>query len=119
MIIPWSHDSGQLRRTPYVTYALMVLCVLAAIGTTSAGSGPILEDAEDALWEAYGYWEERPYLEGPRRLVQAIGPLPPKLVARWEERAEAGIAVGPSAWDQEVEQAQLDALVADRFGEDR
>ena len=109
MLIPWGHDSSQLRRRPWVTYALGIVCVLAFALVTGEADDAILAEADEALWEAYGYWEAHPYLSGPDHLLRAIGPLPPEAEAFWANDL-GGTRPDPAVTASQ--QAELEARVA-------
>lgn len=111
MIIPWSHDSGQLQRRPLVTYAIILACIAVFLGTTGLGN-PLRKQARSELQEAYSYWEAHPYLEPPSRLVTFYGD--PGAAARAKVRA--AMAAGkvepiPDAVFQ-VQQRRLQELVS-------
>ena len=59
MIIPVGHDSGRLRRRPYVTYAIATACIVVFFLTGGLGD-PAMERAEQQMAEAYAYWEAHP-----------------------------------------------------------
>ncbi len=107
MLIPWSHDSSQLRRKPWITYGLVVAC-LAAFFATWGMDDARLGEAEEGLWDAYAYWEEHPYLPANDRLVRAFGPLDAETVAYWE--ANGGVL--PDVLTIEAEAAELFARIA-------
>ena len=62
MIIPLSHDSGEVRRQPWVTYGIILSCVLVFLATHVLNRDATRE-AERLVVEAFQYWEARPYLE--------------------------------------------------------
>jgi len=111
LIIPWSHDSGRLRRRPLVTYAIILACIGVFLGTTGLGD-PVREQARSELEAAYTYWEAHPYLEPPRRLVTFYGD--PGADARAQVRAAmaAGKMEAIPQAVLAVQQRRLQLLVA-------
>jgi len=107
MLIPWGHDSSQLRRRPWVTYGIALACV---VGFLAAGGlrDPALAEAEQGLWDAHAYWAAHPYLPPHERLVRALGPLGEEDVAAWRA---AGSPV-PDLITMEAEKAELAVRVS-------
>jgi membrane associated rhomboid family serine protease len=73
MLLPIGHDSGSVRRQPWVTWALMATCVAIFLGT-HAQQGRIETEHERLLLEAVAYVAEHPYLDPPDGLASALGP---------------------------------------------
>ncbi len=109
MLIPWGHDSSQIRRRPWVTYGLAGVCLLAFIVTSAQTARPWAE-ADQKLEEAFNYWQAHPYLEGNDRLTRQFWDLGDDDFAYWEE--ETG-GIVPDALTIEVEQAELRILMTE------
>ncbi len=63
MIIPIGHEEDSVRRLPWVTFGVMLLCLAGYLGVGLAESGgPSLEETYDHAWEAFEYYLEHPYL---------------------------------------------------------
>ncbi len=60
MLIPLGHEQTSVRRLPWVTFAIMALCVVAYILTLTAGGGG---DPQQRYSEVARYYAEHPYLE--------------------------------------------------------
>jgi membrane associated rhomboid family serine protease len=113
MILPWSHDSKQLRRRPWVTYLLMGACVAVHLATSGMGTSGPLQQAEETLFEAWIYWHEHPYLDPPERVVDLFGGLDEQTQAWLDEEfaTEQGLVMVPAPVMEE-EQAELDQMAA-------
>jgi len=61
MLFPIGHDETTVRRIPWVTFAIIGLCVVAYVLTASAPSG--VERIEAAELRAVEYFLDHPYLE--------------------------------------------------------
>jgi len=72
MIIPLSHDSGEVRRQPWVTYGIILSCALVFL-LTQVLNREASEKAERLVGVAYDYWQAHPYLEAPPRLIEITG----------------------------------------------
>jgi len=114
MIIPLSHDSGEVRRQPWVTYGIILACVLVFLAT-HVFNRDMSADGERLLEEAVEYLAAHPYLEPAPRLTGITGD--PGSAAReefyaiWEESGEPPIP----ASTLEAEQAKLDELTKRAF----
>jgi membrane associated rhomboid family serine protease len=71
MIIPLGHEQTSVRRLPWVTFAVMGLCVVISL-LTIPGMGSAEREAGERLEEAMGYYVEHPYLEMDPRLQELI-----------------------------------------------
>lgn len=115
MIFPLGHERTSVRRLPWVTFAIMALCVAAFVGTL-----PGQKKAERVLAERWEevllYYFTHPYLELDARVEQQI------YIGRRQEEVEgfreivrmAG-AKPPDAETIRREQARLDAMVEDLY----
>jgi membrane associated rhomboid family serine protease len=114
MIIPLSHDSGQVRRQPWVTYGIILSCALVFL-MTHVVNGEDGREAELCVESAYEYWSDHPYLEADPRLIQITGD--PASTSReefyavWEETGEPPLPVRTL----EMEQERFDELMQQAF----
>jgi len=66
MLIPLGHEKRSVRRLPWVTFAIMGLCVVVFL-LTIPGENRYEQEANERLEELFRYFVEHPYLEmGPR-----------------------------------------------------
>jgi membrane associated rhomboid family serine protease len=109
MIIPLSHESGEVRRHPWVTYGIILSCVLVFLATNVLNRD-VHPDPGRLLEDAVEYWAAHPYLEAPPRLTEMTGDrgsaLREEFYAIWEEEGEPPIP----ASTLEEEQERLDQL---------
>lgn len=108
MLLPWSHESTELRRRPWITLTLIAICVVVLVGSQS---DPAVQQFERTLGQAHDYWQSHPYLEPGELLAAHFGD--DGADARQEFRADiqAGrVPIPVSA--VEAEQLDLDALTA-------
>lgn len=109
MLLPWSHESTELRRRPWVTLALITVCVVVLVASEQ---DPAVQQFERTLAEAHDYWQSHPYLEPGELLADHFG----DDGARAREEFRADLAAGrvpiPAA-AIEAEQRELDALASD------
>jgi membrane associated rhomboid family serine protease len=109
MIIPLGHDSGEVRRQPWVTYGIILACALVFLATQVLGREGSA-GAERLVGDAYEYWKAHPYLEAAPRLGALTGE--PGRAIREESLAASGEREEPplpSAF-LEAEQRKLDEL---------
>ncbi len=109
MLLPWSHESTELRRRPWITVALISACVVVLVGSEL---DPAVQQFEKALGEAHAFWQSHPYLEPGELLATHFG----DDGARAREEFRADLAAGDvpiPASAVEAEQVELDALAAD------
>jgi membrane associated rhomboid family serine protease len=111
LILPIGHSEGGVRRLPWVSFAVMAICVLAFLVAKPASDfGGTERDATAAI----EYYFEHPYLELDPKLAEALGGSGPQ----FEAMIEAVRASLPPPEDREVlaaEQAQLDRLTEQFF----
>ncbi|MBW2394758.1 MAG: rhomboid family intramembrane serine protease [Deltaproteobacteria bacterium] len=108
MLLPWSHESTELRRRPWITLALIAVCVVVLVGSQS---DPAVQQFERTLGKAHDFWQSHPYLEPGQLLAAHFGD--DGADARKEFRADltAGrVPIPVSA--VEAEQRDLDVLTA-------
>jgi membrane associated rhomboid family serine protease len=110
MILPIGHEESSVRRLPWVSFAVMALCVLAFLVTKPSSSA--MDEGADALWDALDYYFEHPYLELDPTLEEAIGASGPEGDAFFEAARES---IPPPSDEAilEAEQARLDELTED------
>ena len=77
MIFPLTHDRGTVRRLPLVTFAIMLLCVLAHFRVV--GDAEVIDESAERFETAMLYFADRPYLDPDPRLV------PPEMTELLEE----------------------------------
>lgn len=70
MLLPWSHDSGPLKRRPWLTLVLIAACVAALVASQL---DPAVQQFEAAAETAHEYWSAHPYLEPGRLLARHFG----------------------------------------------
>src|SRR5258705_1727084 len=70
MILPIGHQEREVRRLPWVSFALMAICVLVFLFTdTNAPQGPTDGDR----WEtAADYWRQRAYLNADTKIRDRV-----------------------------------------------
>jgi len=114
MIIPLSHDSSEVRRQPWVTYGIILSCVLAFLATHVLNR-EVSEKAEHLVGAAYEYWEAHPYLEAAPRLIEITGDpgssVREQFYAIWDETGKPPVSAGTL----EEEQQEFDELVEEAF----
>jgi membrane associated rhomboid family serine protease len=113
IILPIGHEESSVRRLPWVTLGIMGLCLAVLLGADP--TPPAQQGAPDeGLQAATAYWLEHPYLEADPQLVElALSGLPPRERAIYGEWiVEAARQMQPSARVVELEQRELDRLVA-------
>jgi membrane associated rhomboid family serine protease len=71
MFIPIGHEETTVRRLPWVTFIIMALCLVVLV-VTYPGERSRREKAFENLNEAWGYFEEHPYLQMDERLRGAL-----------------------------------------------
>ncbi len=116
MIIPLGHEQTSVRRLPWVTFAIMALCLVAFLLTWPTEKD-YERQANQRLQELFGYFVEHPYLEmGPRLrglVEQQLGE--EGAAALTEVMREMGGAPPDSERQLREEQATLDRLSAEFF----
>lgn len=113
MIIPIGHEESQVRRWPWVSFAIMAICLLALLATNGAAHDPALGEAAPTLEDAASYWRDHPYLEARPEVEAEVGyDVPPsqraQYVALLRDEAQAWAPDDPAALA--AEQEELDAL---------
>jgi membrane associated rhomboid family serine protease len=112
MILPIGHAETATRRLPWVTFAIMAICLLALLGTDTsqldAGPTPDL-----LMQEATDYWRNHAYLEADSEIRSRVGydVMPNQRTQYLALLADQGLATAPE--DPEswlAEQETLDQL---------
>ncbi len=111
ILLPVGHSEDSVRRLPWVTFAIMGLCILSLIMAHEATWGT-QDDLQDELLEALEYYATHPYLEVDedfqRMVFQGVSEREQELMME----ALAGDAWQPeSSEDLAAEQARLDELI--------
>ena len=110
MLLPIGHDSGTVRRNPWVTYVLMLAC-LGVFLVTKSSNRDIGRQYSLEIQEAVQYFAEHPYLMPPDELEPYLG-------SDWEGqreglmalREQAGVLT-PPRFQRQKEQAELDTQI--------
>jgi membrane associated rhomboid family serine protease len=102
VIIPIGLDETRISRLPWVSIAILVLCVGAYFATSTAGNR---EEVQSKYREVLSYWRDHPYLELPPVMEQRFG-VTREAIAR-SSRSRVPAAAPASAPE---EQARLEAL---------
>jgi membrane associated rhomboid family serine protease len=71
MLIPLGHEQTSVRRLPWVTFAIMGLCLVVFL-LTFPGEKERLQRAFESLNEGWEYFQQHPYLEMDDRLLVQI-----------------------------------------------
>jgi membrane associated rhomboid family serine protease len=70
MILPIGHQEREVRRLPWVTFALIATCVLVFLFTDTSGSQG---DTKEQHWqEATEYWRQRAYLNADPQIRERV-----------------------------------------------
>jgi membrane associated rhomboid family serine protease len=118
IILPIGHDDSAVRRQPWVTYALMGMCLLALLATN--GDAEEAETraaaAQERLVAALDSWSEHSYLSLP---PAALKPLPQEIAAHYETLSTSGTLPPADASQAELaaEQAELDGALSGALAE--
>ena len=114
MIIPLSHDSGEVHRQPWVTYGIILSCALVFL-LTQVLNREASGKAERLVGAAYEYWKAHPYLEAAPRLTEITGDpggaVREQFYAIWDETGEPPVP----ADSLEMEQQKFDELTEQAF----
>ncbi|MFZ5788211.1 MAG: rhomboid family intramembrane serine protease, partial [Acidobacteriota bacterium] len=73
MLIPIGHDQQEVRRLPWVTFAIIALNLVVFLGTGTTGD-ELQRGAAEAAQRAFEYLAEHPYLEVPDEFMRRIAP---------------------------------------------
>jgi membrane associated rhomboid family serine protease len=116
MIIPIGHEDSATRRMPWVTLAIMALCLVAFLGSDLSAPET---SAVDPVEEAAHYWREHTYLKpDPELREHVLYDVPPNQRRQYVE-ALAELAEPLRPEDAEAlaaEQAELDRLTDRALG---
>jgi membrane associated rhomboid family serine protease len=110
MLLPIGHDSGKVRRHPWVTYALMAGCI-AVFLVTDTQKGKIELQHNRRMSQALQHLGEHPYLQPPDALSELLGPELAEERRAAIERYQLANGGLPDAMTRAEEQAELDSLV--------
>jgi membrane associated rhomboid family serine protease len=71
MLIPIGHEDTSVRRLPWVTFGIMIICLLVFL-ITLPGTKESQRKAGERLQEAVQYWVHHPYLKLDERLTKLM-----------------------------------------------
>jgi membrane associated rhomboid family serine protease len=113
LIIPIGHQESEVRRWPWVSFAIMGICLLALLATNGDAQDPRWEQEARTLDDAVSYWRERPYLEPSPEVEAEVGyDVPPnqrsQYLAVMRDQAQESAPEDPE--ELAAEQAELDEL---------
>jgi membrane associated rhomboid family serine protease len=113
MIIPIGHEESEVRRWPWVSFAIMALCLLALLATNGDANDPRWQEQGSTLEQAVDYWSEHAYLDASPEVEAAYaGRFSPnqrsQAVASLRDSAQEYAPADPA--ERAAEQAQLDEL---------
>jgi len=63
MIIPIGHEESEVRRWPWVSFAIMALCLLALLATNGEANDPKWLENAVSLEDAASFWRDHAYLD--------------------------------------------------------
>lgn len=113
LILPVALEQNEVRRTPWVTWALIGICFVMHLALSAFGGGAE-RDAEQRVEESLRYLGEHPYLSPPPALLALLGEEGRTALDRAAEEWEAaGGTVRPGIAEQE--QHQLNELTDEAF----
>lgn len=92
MIIPIGHEESEVRRWPWVSFAIMAICLLALLATNGDAHDPKWQEGVATLEDAAEMWRQRAYLD-----------------ASPEVRSEVGFDVSPNQHEQSLEMLRIEA----------
>ena len=118
MILPIGHEDSAVRRQPWVTWALIVVCTLVYFATDHSAV-PQVSDDEAHKQQAVDYLREHPWLRGdPEITLELLYDVPPNQRSQYQQSLVAlktGRRAIPIAEIAE-QQAELDRLTDIAFG---
>jgi membrane associated rhomboid family serine protease len=112
MILPIGHEESEVRRLPWVTIAIMALCVLMLLATNPAGEfGEQPEPDLSPVGEAASYWRDHPYLKAPPEVITEVSyDVAPNQRSQYIGMLRTS-SDPPDPSELALEQAQLDAIL--------
>jgi membrane associated rhomboid family serine protease len=112
MIIPIGHEESEVRRLPWVTIAIMAICVLTLLFTNPSGELSDAPPEQSPLAQAAEYWRDRPYLEAPPEVeLEVAYDVAPNQRTQYIGMLKTSTDA-PDAATVAAEQAVLDAILA-------
>lgn len=109
MLLPWGHENGPLERRPWVTLALIAVCIGTLVSTRF---DPAVQQFGAKIDEAYAYWSAHPYLEPGDLLAGHYGDEGAEARAEFQAAIASGEVPIPKA-ALAAEQERLEGLTAD------
>jgi len=113
MIIPIGHEESEVRRWPWVSFAIMALCLLALLATNGDANDPKWQEGASTLEDATAYWRDHAYLDASPEVETEVGyDVSPnqrtQYLALMRDQAQAWAPDDPD--ELAAEQAELDEL---------
>src|SRR5262245_21595298 len=115
MIIPIGHQESEVRRWPWVSFAIMAICLLALLATNGEANDPKWQESVATLQDAAQYWADHAYLEASPEVEHAYAS---QFMPNQRAQAVASLRDSAQEWAPDdadelaAEQAQLDELTA-------
>jgi membrane associated rhomboid family serine protease len=118
MILPIGHAETATRRLPWVTFAIMAICLAALLGTDTSQLG-VGTNPDVLFQEATDYWRDHAYLEAEPEIRTQVGyDVTPnqrsQYLALLQDQALATAPRDPAIW--QGQQEELDRLTDYAFG---
>ncbi len=121
MILPIRHDQSSVRRWPWVSLALMLLCLTAFLATPDEEDGA-LASRDDYLQQAANYWRDHAHLDAVSEVetIVAYDVMPNERSTYLELLRDFSRNEWSGSTDEEIaaQQAELDRLTAYGLGLD-
>src|SRR5262245_52739009 len=115
MFIPIGLDQNEVRRTPWVTWALIASNILIFLVLWATQTGSDARGRLDEQWRAVGaFLSHHPYLEVPPALQSRLDEDDREQLAR-ARRDAAGSRTRPAEWEVARQQKELDDMVRELF----
>ena len=111
MILPIGHDNSEVRRQPWVTWAIIAVCLLALLATDTDAQHD-LSDRAGRLGEAVDYFRQHAYLDAEDPVLDAVryDVMPAQRSQYVEALREIASVQMPGPERVAIEQAELDRL---------
>ena len=112
MIIPYGHEHTTVRRLPWVTFALMAVCV-GVFALTSVGAGRDGTQVNRDFTDFFQYYSTHPYLEIQPEFARALDRYVPHQEFQTFLEATRDLGAAPPTSPRQVaaEQEELDRIV--------
>jgi membrane associated rhomboid family serine protease len=73
MIIPIGHEESEVRRLPWVSFAILAICLLSLLATNGEANDPRWLEGSSAYDEAASYWRVHAYLDASPEVEARVG----------------------------------------------